>query len=242
MLNSPLDISSYYPFLPVPSLTDTMREIKDILVVVQLPAVDPIKATNAFSAELLNINDSSATVKITSAVYGYTSNITVPVIRPDAYPSSASYIVAEAGCVASNLNYEIHPDCLRFVQEAPSLYFLPAVCVPGTVGNNSVNVSAPFLLGGTIRISNGYNVAVANLTSGVTFTGASGAGEGLAPLSLTAYSEADLYDGARLRSINGISGSIDIKGSSTINIQSTTGVDASGNLMLNLILQPLYRK
>ena len=203
MLDSLKDMYISYPFMPVANRPEWFTHIKDIRCVVELPAGNPIseyRNTNVFRAWLTK-QGGGLRIRVICSTYGYDQLLELPVyVWTENAPSTNSYILVDSEFDINQIGgAELQPDTLLFMQAAPK------VTVEGSTSGVSV---VP-----------GYNVSTSTTNNGIMLFGAAGAGLGLAPLSI--YAESPLSParlGKGARSINGLDGSVWIKGAYPVDI------------------------
>lgn len=127
MINTLKDLAVCYPFLPVSGTTvpELFKHIKDIRIKIVLPSREPLHTgmnTKVFSAQLNAITAATATFLIDCTEYGKSEELKVPVYTDmNTCPVTDSYVLMDTELEASGLAYEVHPNCLIFMQEAPLL-------------------------------------------------------------------------------------------------------------------------
>lgn len=218
-------LSVVYPFLPVDetlisnlSVYKTLTSaIKDLRLVITLPKTFTLPTANQH-----NIRVFLKKIYLMAAVYyadftyqvdGVTNQLLeeVPVGSTDHVPNTDSYVLysgtmtelADGGTV-----YEVHPDCLIFMQEAPGLFMQ----------------GAPITTESDIR--DGYNTTVTMTGDSLVFYAA--AGIGLGRLSLSINDDVSAWysienkasvQGKGMLSINGITGNVHMSATGTTFIQ-----------------------
>jgi hypothetical protein len=96
--------------------------------------------------------------------------------------------------------YELQPDVLVFMQEAPKIIF------------DGVAIT-------DLTATDGYNVSVNKSTDGIMFFGAAGVGSGVfTTVPNRDYDPGPAYSGVGARSINGLDGSVWIKGAYPVDV------------------------
>lgn len=209
MLESLKDLYISYPFLPVTVAPDFFRQVKDIRLVLELPAVDVLLGYKN------NRNGNYIRVWLTGFATGgntaakallkvQCSQISDDFIETDvplyswegSLPDTQSYMLCDPALLESlptvSEPYELNPEILVLMQTAPKL----------TKYGNA--------LPETITVSNGYNVMASITNDMISLYGAVGVGEGTyevnQPFAISVDTQAQ---GAR--SINGLYGSVTIE-------------------------------
>jgi len=232
MLESLKDLYISYPFLPLPQPPDYFSHIKDVRIVLELPAADlllgykngrngnyirvwltgfvPADGTNEAYAtaeiECLQVSDDSFNVRLPLA--DWTAGV----------PATQNWLMCDQALLADlpvfgdSERYELNPDVLVLQQVAPVIY------------KNGEALS-------DLTVENGHNVQV-NLTNGqISFYGAPGVGDGLFAPN-TPYQLAAELQAAGARSINGLSGDIRIDG--TFPVRADKPTSKGDTLSLNI--------
>lgn len=238
------DLAAWYPLLPSGSTVPALaKQILDMRVVVTLPPMDYSDNDDGVGidmcfAELVSAGSSALGVDVTLAD-GYVIHLDVPVyVGRDAQPvPGGSYAICSSAPSSQTVSYQIHPDCVLVMQDAPELVFMnrgPVNKVDALVYPNGDRADGK--TGDPTQVSldpyvfdDGYNISVSVLDGALAFTGAPGGGAGVwttspfADLAVMPYKP-----GAGLRSINGMTGDVILEGSSSVSITvSATGTGSS---------------
>ena len=223
MLENLKDLYVSYPFLPVDDAPEWFRHIKDVRLVVVLPAANPIseyRNKNNIQAWLTGIDHTHmvATFHVQCLQYGITAyTLTANLVKWESgSPAANSYVVIDDTQLAdtsdgsltplpvlSDVAYELNPDVLIFMQEAPTL---------------SYDQTA---FGTEVHVANGNNVSVSAVTTGVSFLGGLGVGKGRyteVPWELRDVAPA--MQGLGARSINGMQDMVWLSGSFPLVVES----------------------
>lgn len=231
MFNEYLWSDTFFPFLPENDFkTFNYKDYKGARIIIEVPAYDIIDTSMPVIASLLAIKKNSndnifyADIRVTVPQYNYNATIEVKIIRKSDNVYINNYLISDNPIEISGLNIKINPKCILILQKAPYLYLKTRTNIKI---DGSYTEAVNLIAGSTIYISNGYNVEVLqqydanNYT--LIFNGVSDAGLGVypstpiidAPVSITNRSEG-------LKSINGISNNVNITGSSSIVISTST--------------------
>ena len=247
------DMQTFYPFLPNPAMYGAVSSaVRDMRIVVTLPVGDMMGTTNRHNirAFVKAIDALGATAEVVVHCNQYSESVismTVPIVRLfSGVPATGSWILwkpeslyrmteTDAGWDSSTKtsNYEIHPDCLFFMQESPTLRFVYNTSVKVPPG--ATTTTYPMSGANVINLVGGYNTTATWNGSGVTFYAAENAGDGrlsistestttVAPYVVTADVLKE-YQGYGIRSINGLTDNV------VIRAQGTTSVQMSGNTL-----------
>lgn len=187
-----------YPFMQVASRPDWFRDVKDARIVVTLPAGKLDTDTNGdnIQAILTDMSEAYAIVEVTCCpLEGTTAS--VPIYRESDVPTTQSFfLVGDDFDLTEEREYghRIHPDCLTLLQTAPSI-----------TGYTT----------GVLKLYNGNNITVSKTASGALIYGVEGGGTGLYKQEV----EDTYIKGLGLRSINGMSGDVWIKGSYPVRVE-----------------------
>ena len=231
MLDALKDLYIYHPFLPVSDPPAWFEHVKDVRCVVTLPAsniISQYKNSNCVRAWLRRevAEDSLDGYRIVakvlcSQVLLTTVNVELPVCNLEVgAPSTQTYMLVDSGFNATdipmNTDFELQPDVLVFMQQAPVLY----------IDSEELPVDA--------RFTNGHNISVSKIQNGVLLFGAAGVGLGV-------YREDPLgalgehQQGLGARSINGLEDAVYIQGSYpvAVEVRGTT----SGDLTMSVSVE-----
>ena len=249
------DLANWYPLLPSGSMPSAAKDVLDVRVIVKLPAEDYAYQVNGVakdmcSAVLDSFSSSVATVSVTLPD-GVRQQMSIPVyVGRDAGPApGGSYVViAKTQPGVSAVDRRIHPDCLLFMQDAPTVTFMNRGSVskidarPGQHGGRQDGATGdptPVSLN-PLSFEDGYNVSVSVVDGSLVFTGAAGAGAGV--FTSSPYSDvASLATtpGKGLRSINGKTGDVVITGSDVVDVSVDYSMPSWQNTkIITVTLQP----
>ena len=204
MLDALKDLYISYPFMPVENRPDLFTHIKDIRCVVTMNAANPISLVendNYIRAWLVSITERRALIKVRCNQYDYLGVLEVPVYKASVgAPATNSYVLIDDAFVApdSDIEYEIQPDTLLFIQKAPVI----------RITNNMGNTAQ--LPGPTITTAYDHNVSITKGQSGVIIYGAPGAGLGIYTDVPNCYTAQANLAGDGAISINGLYGYVRI--------------------------------
>lgn len=204
MLDSLKDMYISYPFMPVVNPPVWYSHVKDIRCVVTMGAANSIsqyRNGNYLRAWLVK-EDGHIGIAVKCEQHAYEDIIRVPIyVWTDGVPATSSYILTDAVCDLPDIpdgRYELQPDVLIFMQEAPKITF------------DGIAIS-------DLIVKDGYNVSVNKATEGIMLFGAAGVGVGtfdVDPIGALG----DDQQGLGARSINGLSGDVWIKGAYPVDI------------------------
>ena len=213
MLESLKDLYISYPFLPVPTAPEFFKQVKDIRLVLELPATDVLlgyknnRNGNYVRAWLTGfVRNGQSGARATLSIQ--CSQLSEGSIESsgDLYswegtlPSNQSYMLCDPALIetlpviAEGTVYELNPEVLVLLQKAPKLY------------KDGADQPLPEV----IRVERGYNV-IPNITNDmISFYGATNVGSGTYPINKPFHlSAATQAQGAR--SINGLRGSVTVE-------------------------------
>ena len=213
MLESLKDLYISYPFLPILNPPDFFQHIKDIHVVLELPAQDLLLGyknnrngnyVRAWLTALVSADgdiDAYAEVKVQcSQVQDELFTVKLPFIDwTGGVPHTANWLMCDnelledLSSIEAFTPYELNPDVLVLMQKAPALY------------------KGKAKLDHTLHVGNGHNTTVTLSNGQLAFYGASGVGSGLYGMN-TPFALSDDKQAAGLRSINGLTGDVRIEG------------------------------
>lgn len=191
MLNSLKDLYICYPFMETLYPPEWVQHVKDIHLVVELPAagITASKNDDRLIAMINGNTGSVAAVDITCGTIAKTCYI--PIYREeDGCPATQNYMLVDNDFEITGgtyTNQRIHPDCIVYLQEAPLI-----------TGQTA-----------SVVLKNGCNVGVSETDDGALLYATEGGGLGqyVQELDAAAYAL-----GKGLRSINGMSGEVWIRG------------------------------
>lgn len=222
MLNSLKDLYISHPFLPVADAPEWFNHIKDIRCVVTFDAANNIlqykKNGNYVRAWLVGLTNISATIKIRCKQLQDAPKY-IEVLRAvwtDGVQSTENYMLTDSDYTApANFSgeYELNPDVLVIMQKAPVIY--------------KDDIKLPVGL----EFVDGHNVAVSKNDNGVLLYGAADAGSGTYttdPLGVLG----DHQRGLGAKNINGMSGSVWLKGTFPVVAPNPTFTDASPTISI----------
>lgn len=235
MLNDLKDLNISYPFMPVASMPEFFGNVKNMRVLIELPAMQPVDngKNGDFITAILkgfhNADGDKARVHIVCASYGYAEDIEVPVFY-GTLPTGNSWLYTDGPVpMTLDMNYRIHPSCLIFQQLAPVLHLeMPSSGLPPVdVKLEDDDVLSPYMLDTDLftwddwlELVNGNNVEVSGSSDSVVFMGAAGIGRGTFPVSpYTTDSSVNGRRGVGLRSINGLAGNVLIQPDRSVDIR-----------------------
>lgn len=250
MLDALKDLYIYHPFLPVAVAPDWFSHVKDIRCTVKLPATNYISKYkingNFVRVWLHSIGEHAATLRIRlvqlttpegAVREDYDRFETVAIRRVQDYPKTTdrdtllpwpnNYMLVDDTFSPPTLTteYELNPDVLVVMQQAPKLYFKDVV--------QELD----------LKFVNGYNVSVSANNEGVLFYGASGVGKGEYSLSKLAVLDrnplGEHQQGVGLRNINGMTGSVQVNGTFPVQvsvISVETGIPLTDTCNRKLVL------
>ena len=242
MLNDLKDLNISYPFMPVEETPAFFTAVKNMRIIIELPAMQPTVADrngDFITAYLTGIVGSTATVHVVCHWYGYNENIDVPIVY-GGIPTGNNWMYALDAVTwpenAPEEGYRIHPACLAFQQKAPTLYIEgsttgtpPIVTYPEDPDDEYMS---PYLLDTDmiawedwLELENGHNVEVSGSSDSVVFTGAVGIGKGVFPAKPYVTDDDWSYKkGLGIRSINGLTGDVLILGERSVDVSGTTSL------------------
>lgn len=234
MLESLKDLYISYPFLPLPQPPDFFRHIKDVRLVLELPAADlllgykkgmngnyirvwltgfvPADGTNEAYAtaevECLQASDDAFDIRLPLAVW------TAGVPATQNWLMCDQELLDDLPVFGDSDRYELNPDVLVLQQVAPVIY------------KDGVALT-------DLTVVNGHNVQV-NLTNGqISLYGAPGVGDNVYPANTPELYQLSLaLQAAGARSINGLSGDVRIDG--TFPVRTDNPVSEGDTLSLNI--------
>lgn len=225
-----------YPFMTVDSIPDWFKYVKDMRIVVTLPAMQAAhmdQNRENIKITLTSISHTTAIIKLSCASYWITDKeISIPVFT-NTLPGTPSFVCAtEVLPTLTGLSYDIHPACLVFMQKAPVLWMEqesrngePYVMVEleDGVPVQKIYNTDDRRISDVLRLMNGKNVGVTGSSSSVLFTCGVGLGSGTYQKKpYTEDPETFTYaQGKRLRSINGQTGDVLISGDRSVEITNT---------------------
>ena len=245
MRNNLKELYVSYPFMPVDVMPDWFGSVKFMRITVVLPARQPVNMQmngDFIKATLISISQTTAQVRVECAQYGYNEVQPVDVFT-GGIPYGNSYIYTDGALpTATGLSYRIHPGCLVFQQTAPALRMerwvseqTPAMKlrlvfdndqkiegIPQWVASGDTGMAS---IEGSLVLEDGQNVEVSGSSGNVVFTGAAGAGKGIWKDDPRDISDASYngYRGIGLRTINGHSGNVLIRGDRSVEIDPAEG-------------------
>ena len=221
MIESLKDLYISYPFLPVEDKPDWFNHIKDVRLTVILDAANPIlgyKNASNIRVWLTGLDPAHmvASFKVrckqmTSEDIPVTANL---VSWETGSPSTGNYVVIDSAALLPTLTeveYELNPDVLLFMQNAPIMYY-GAQQMPHA-----------------ISVKTDHNVAASLTATGISLYGAAGGGTGVytsVPKGMT-LSEDKQSLGAN--SVNGTQGMVWLV--ATFPAKATTTIE-NGNLRI----------
>lgn len=225
MLDSLKDLYISHPFLPVADAPEWFSHIKDIRCVITFDAANNIlqykKNGNYVRAWLVGLTNISATIKILCKQLQDTPKYieVLKAVWTDGVPSTENYMLTDSDYTAPvsfSGEYELNPDVLVIMQKAPAVY------KDGT----KLPVGLEFV--------DGHNVAVSKMDNGILLYGAAGAGrEGVYetdPLGVLGEHQ----HGLSAKNINGMSGSVWLKGTFPVVVPNPTFIDASPTISIRV--------
>ena len=219
------DLSVWYPLLPgVDAASGVPKLVLDMRILVLLPATN-VDEQDSFNLYMSSLTTTEMTVNVVMNA-NTIDTLTVPCyIGRDSRPNiGQSYVILDEAVNDStdplweDAPLKIHPDCVLFRKARPKLYIHDRGAVSKTDNVNGVDGRVtpgdmPAYSMSTLSIENGHNIAVEYEDSAIRFTGGGGAGKGL--YTIPPYSDLSTYElepSHGLRSINGISGNVQMSG------------------------------
>lgn len=198
MLNSLKDLYISYPFMEsvYPALPAWTEHVKDLHIVAELEPGDTTSDTNGDRLMAFVVDFDTTNMEADVEIW-YGNQVvacTVPIyVDTDGCPDTQTYMLVDSGFAPSGTyGQRIHPDCIVYLQKAPSIA-------------RQFTAVADF--------QNGYNVIASDIEDGVLFYGVEGGGLGNEVVVLGGSSAVAPYAmGKGLRSINGKSGAVWIRG------------------------------
>lgn len=222
----------WYPFMPLDEPNDTLACIKDVRLIVVLPAGNPADMSSvSFSATLVSADATDKTMTFEVACSAYMETPQTYEIRQctenDVLPMGSSYaLVSEYVDIDEDHDetFELHADCLLFLQTAPKLSLQErtgiaaknqGVVVPG---GYVATPKLPYQCGQKILLASGHNVSIEQYDGSIVLTGAAGAGTGM-------YTESPYIDVAAmgsqaigLQTINGLSDMVSMQAGASVSL------------------------
>lgn len=248
------DLAVWYPLLPSGStVPELARQILDMRVIVTLPPMDYADNDEGVGidmcfAELVSAGSAALGVDVTLSDASVV-HVDVPVyIGRDAQPApGGSYAVCSASPANQVVSYQIHPDCVLVMQDAPELVFMDrgpvsksdaTVQPDGSRTDGKTTSPSPAALD-PYAFADGCNVSVSVLDGALTFTGTPGGGSGVWTTSpFVDLSVLPDTPGKGLRSINGMTGDVILEGSSSVGI-TVAASGAGSSRVLTVRFKPV---
>lgn len=193
-----------YPFMQVANRPDWFRYVKDARIVVEIPAGNWDKSTNGDDIQVIlkGMTGSVATVEVTCVPVGG-KTVSVPIYKEKDVPAKQSFFIIDNSFDTTQgfaANDRLHPDCLTLLQSAPT-----------------INEIEP----GLLKFYNGNNMTASRTATGVMLYGVEDGGRGLYKQEIAETEE--YMEGKGLKSINGFSGDVWIKGAYPVRTAVTGG-------------------
>ena len=193
-----------YPFMQVADRPDWFRYVKDARIVVEIPVGNWDKSTNGDDIQVIltGMTGSTATVEVTCVPVGG-KTVSVPIYKEENVPATQSFFIIDNDFDTTSgftANDRIHPDCLTLLQAAPA-----------------INGSTASLL----KFYNGNNITASKTVSGVMLYGVEDGGRGLYKQEI--HETEEYMEGKGLKSINGFTGDVWIKGAYPVRTTVTGG-------------------
>ena len=210
MFDSLKDLYISYPFMPVENPPEFFKHVKDLRCVVTLPAADPISQVEndkCIWAQLKSIDSNEAVIQLYCNQAGGAPSwrvARIPVFMTGHNtPSMQSYVLVDEDISISGGKYELQPDTLLFIQEAPVIK-LDTTTLTDTV------TTAP-----------GHNVSITKGRDGIIVYGAPGVGLGVYTEAPDFYTVPAQLRGKGATSINGLSGDVWIKAAHPVSVDDS---------------------
>lgn len=222
MLESLKDLYISYPFLPVPTAPEFFKQVKDIRLVLELPATDVLLGyknnrngnyVRAWLTGFARNGQTGARALLRIQCSQLSEDMIESFVELYSWegilPSNQSYMLCDPALIdtlpviSEGIVYELNPEVLVLLQKAPKLY-----------KDGSVQP-----LPEVIRVERGYNVSPTITNDTISFYGAVDVGSGTYPINQPfSLSTATQAQGAR--SINGLRGSVTVEPTFPVRIDS----------------------
>lgn len=193
-----------YPFMQVADRPAWFRYVKDARIVVEIPAGNWDKSTNGDDIQVIlkGMTGSTATVEINCVPIGG-KTVSVPIYKEEDVPTKQSFFIIDNNFSTTpgfTANDRLHPDCLTLLQLSPTI----------NGGTSSL-----------LQFYNGTNMEVSKTTTGIMLYGVEGGGRGLYKQDI--HETEEYMEGKGLKSINGLTGDVWIKGAYPVRTTVTGG-------------------
>jgi len=215
---SATDLSVYYPFLPGETREPAILNILDAHILVRPPAGDNIGCPCGDNVVITlgSITASTVTFLVTIGEYEHISTATAAIYTdPSTACGSENWVLVKQIPGTPDLRtitgvWRLHPSCLTIIQQPPLFRVVPYgnISIAGTGTSYAIKTLTD---GSMLSIHNGYNISVSRTGNTVTLLAASGAGRGsYSYLPFSEFSGKTITQGRGLRSINGVTGDIQL--------------------------------
>lgn len=245
MYNDVYSLYVSYPFLPDTAATaqdlQVLRNILDLRVWVNLAPADPVHTdTNLddWKVVLTGISQDTAYVSFSSVSYDTVIDLDIPVYHVNDDPPAAAenYVIVRDTpepylFVENNFIPRIHPDCCTIHQIPPQLTITQRYNQDAHTGAAEIeDYICPD--GCRLIFNEGHNTSVRFHNTYINFNVAPGAGLGkYTEFPWKGYQGKLLTPAGGLRSINGISGNVEILGGPGINVEVTDSIENNNNVV-----------
>lgn len=247
MSDSIQDFATCYPFLPLNttgySTPAALKHIKDVRLTFEIPAYEHIQGNNflRFDVRLLDIAAGYATftlyivepggldanLMVVPRVSEYTKTVALRDVSAAVTDANDYVLVDDTSITYTGSEHVLHPDCYVILQNAPVLSYVnrPVVDKTDTASDMTEQV---FDSVSEVVFSDGNNMVLSGRESGVLITCGKGLGTG--DVIVIPWSDASeaLIEPKGLRSINGVSDSVSIKGIGSVSVTEAGDTAAPG--------------
>lgn len=258
MSDSIQDFATCYPFLPLGTsgyeTPDALKHIKDVRLTFVVPAYEHMHGRNYlhFDVRLTGITSGSATfvlyivepsgfdanMVVVPRVSTYTKTVTLRNVSSAVIHANDYVLVDDTSISFAGSAHVLHPDCYMILQEAPVLSYVnrPVVDKTDTASDCTEQI---FSSVSEVVFSNGTNMAVSGRESSVLINCGRGLGTGEVQTIPWSDASEDLIAPKGLRSINGITDSVSIKGIGSVSVtDSGANVDPGPCITIGQIPAP----